>query len=96
MLKAHEVPTKVIAQLTVEMNNRALRHRSRLADTLAVDAVADSQKPPRRKAGPQRRHGYWKRFICKESSLDTFAHSGDGKDGPNAQELAEQPEACQI
>jgi hypothetical protein len=78
MLKAHEVPTKVIAQLTVEMNNRALRHRSRLADTNAVDMVADSQKPARRKAGRWLKHSGRKRFICNESSQETFAHGGDG------------------
>jgi hypothetical protein len=44
-----------------------------------VDAVADSQKPDRRKAGHQLKHSYWKRFMSKESSHDTFARSGDGK-----------------
>jgi hypothetical protein len=68
MLKAHEPSGRAIAALTVEMNKPRIAASVALADTNAVDAVADSQKPARRKAGRRRKQGYWKRFICKESA----------------------------
>jgi hypothetical protein len=40
-----------------------------------MDAAVDFQKPARRKAGRWSKHSDWKRFIYKESSHDTSAHS---------------------
>jgi hypothetical protein len=67
MLKAHESPARVIeAPVTI-------------ADTNAVNAVADSQKLGRRKVGRRLKHGDWRRLISKQSSHDTFAKSGPGR-----------------
>jgi hypothetical protein len=52
-------PPRAIAAPTVEMDKPELRHQfSPVPDRNAVDAVADSQKPARRKVGRKREHAF--------------------------------------